>query len=218
MQQAALPMAQPKALKFIAQLISYIFHPIFIPIYVIAFLVFVHPDYFVGFSEKAKWQTLLISTINLTIFPLIAVGLLKALGFIDSILLHTQKDRIIPYMACGIFFFWAYTIFKKQPIYHPVMPSFVFGVFLASSAGLMANIYFKISMHALGVGGLLGIMGLLLFKHDTLLTWPFAAATLIAGMVCTARFIVSNHSQKDIYLGLLLGILCQVAASIVVGF
>jgi nitrate reductase NapE component len=218
MQQAIQNPSQPKALKFAAQFISYIFHPIFIPLYVIGFLVFVHPDYFVGISERGKWQTMVISTINLTIFPLIAVGLLKALGFIDSIFLHTQKDRIIPYMACGIFFFWAYTIFKKQPIYHPIMPSFVFGVFLASSAGLMANIYFKISMHALGVGGMLGIMGLMLFKHTTLLTWPVAAATLIAGLVCTARFIVSNHSQKDIYLGVLFGILCQVAASVVVGF
>jgi nitrate reductase NapE component len=218
MQQAIQNPSQPKALKFIAQIISYIFHPIFIPLYVIGFLVFVHPDYFIGISERGKWQTMVIATINLTIFPLIAVGLLKALGFIDSIFLHTQKDRIIPYMACGIFFFWAYTIFKKQPIYHPIMPSFVFGVFLASSAGLMANIYFKISMHALGVGGLLGIMGLMLFKHTTLLTWPVAAATLIAGLVCTARFIVSNHTQNDIYLGVLFGILCQVAASVVVGF
>ena len=86
-------------LKFVAQFISYVFHPIFIPIYVISFLVYLHPSYFTGFSERTKLQTILISSVNLVFFPLLSVLLLKAVGFIDSIFLHTRKDRIIPYMA-----------------------------------------------------------------------------------------------------------------------
>ena len=202
-------------LKWPASFLSYIFHPIFLPIYAVAFLLYVHPSYFSGFSASGKLQTLLITTINLVAFPLLTILLLKALGFVDSIFLRTRRDRIIPYMACGIFFFWAYTVFKKEGSYPPIMASFILGVFLAASAGLLANIYFKISMHALGVGGLLGLFFVLAYQNSMLMTWAVASALVIAGLVCTARLIVSNHTQKDIYTGLALGILSQIVAAAV---
>jgi hypothetical protein len=202
-----------KILNVVAQFISYIFHPIFIPIYAIAFLTFVHPSYFTGFADRFKWQTVFIATLNLVFFPLTTVLLLKAVGFIDSIFLKTRKDRIIPYMACGIFFFWTYTVFSKQTHYPPIMSIFVLGIFLASSAALLCNIYFKISMHAIGVGGLLGLAWLIMQDGTMLMTWPMALVLLIAGLVCTARLIISDHSQKEIYMGLLVGIVAQLCAN-----
>ena len=158
-------------------------------------------------------MTVVISSVNLVFFPLLSVALLKAVGFIDSIFLRTRKDRIIPYMACGIFFFWAYTVFNKQNIYPPILSSFILGIFLAASAALIANIYFKISMHAIGVGGLIGLCIVIANSQTMLMTWPLALALLIAGIVCTARLIVSDHTQRDIYLGLALGLLAQLIAS-----
>ncbi len=202
-------------LKWPAYFFSYIFHPVFVPIYAIAFFVYVHPSYFSGFSEKSKLQTVIISAINLVAFPLITVALLKAVGFIDSIFLRTRKDRIIPYMACGIFFFWAYTVFKKQEMYPPIMSTFILGVFLASSAALIANIYFKISMHAIGMGGWLGIFWVIAKENSMLITWPLALVLIIMGIVCTSRLLVSNHTQKDIYAGVAVGFACQLVASFV---
>ena len=203
------------ALKRAAVFFSYIFHPIFIPLYAIYFLVYVHPSYFSGFSDKAKLQTVIISSLNLIFFPLVSIALLKGLGFIDSVYLKTRKDRIIPYMACGIFFFWAYTVFKKQEMYPPVMATFIFGIFLASSAALLANIYFKVSMHAIGMGGWTGLFCLIAKENSMLMTWPLASVLLFTGIVCTARLLVSDHTQKDIYSGLLIGFLCQMAAAFI---
>ncbi len=202
-------------IKWPANLLSYLFHPLFVPLYVISFLVYIHPSFFSGFSAAAKKQTLAIVFLNLIFFPLVSVLLLKAVGFIDSIFLRTRKDRIIPYMACGIFFFWAYTVFHKQEIYPPIMASFVLGVFFASSVGLLANIYFKISMHAIGMGGLLGALALVIKSNTMLMTWPMALGILLTGLVCTARFVVSDHTEKEIYSGLLAGFLCQIAAGFV---
>ncbi|MEO7047044.1 MAG: hypothetical protein ABI091_17205 [Ferruginibacter sp.] len=208
--------AVPGFLKWPASFISYIFHPIFIPVYVIWFLVYVHPSFFSGFSDAEKKQVILIIIFNLVFFPLLSVFLLKAVGFIQSVFLRTQKDRIIPYMACGIFFFWGYTIFKEQELYPSIIASFIFGIFLASSAALIANIYFKISMHAIGVGGLVGIFLIVFGTNTMLMTWPIAGALLIAGLVCTARLIISDHSSKDIYAGLFVGLLSQIIASLVI--
>ena len=216
MQAATIPDSPGKtvpALRIPAMLLSYLFHPIFIPIYCIAFLVMVHPTYFSGFSMQQKKFTIVIASINLVFFPLMAILLLKAVGFIQSIFLHTQKDRIIPYMAYGIFSFWAYTVFKGQPIYPPIIASFILGIFLAGSGGLIANIYFKISMHALGAGGFTGLFLIISFGNSMAMIWPLALAICISGMVCTARMLLNSHTEKEIYTGFLLGILAQLVAA-----
>ena len=204
-------------LKALAMFFSYVFHPILIPMYAMWFIVFVHPSYSSGFSAGQKAQVLFITALNLVFFPLLSVLLLKAVGFIDSIFLKTRRDRIIPYMACGIFFFWGYTIFSKQPDVYPVIiSSFILGVFLASSGGLIANIYFKISMHAIGMGGLCGLFIIIANSNTMLMSWPLSLVILLSGIVCTARLLVSDHTQKDIYAGFFIGLLAQFAAALVV--
>lgn len=202
--------------KIFGYLFSYLFHPIFIPLYVTLFLLFVHPSAFAGFSFIEKKKTILIVALNLVFFPLISVGLLKAVGFIDSIFLRTQKDRIIPYIASGIFFFWAYTVFKEQPRFPLVLTSYVFGIFLASSAALLANIYFKISMHAIGMGGWLGIFCIICFSNSMLMTWPLAIVLCLTGLVCSARLLLNHHKPFDIYGGLVVGMASQIIAAYIV--
>ncbi len=203
-------------LKWPALLLSYVFHPIFIPVYVLLFIVYLHPSYFSGFSENTKIRTIFILLQNAVFYPLFCVLLLKGVGFIQSIFLRDQKDRIIPYIACGIFFFWTFTVFKENPEFPRIVPAFMLGVFLASSAALIANIYFKISMHAIGLGGMLGVFLVIASTFSMLMTWPLSLAILITGLVCTARLLVSDHSPKDIYSGLFLGILCQVIAAYII--
>ena len=205
----------PIFLKVSAHFFSYIFHPLLVPLYVVYFLVYIHPSYLSGFSQGEKMQVLLIVVLNAVFFPLISVLLLKGVGFIQSIFLHTQKDRIIPYIACGIFFFWTYHIFRQQTQYPLIFPSFFFGVLLSSSAALIANIYFKISMHAIGMGGLLGLFLVIMAYNTMLMTWPLCIALLITGIVCTSRLIISSHSPKEIYWGLFIGLICQLVAAVV---
>lgn len=208
---------QPLSIRIPAQFISYIFHPLFIPLYVIYFIVYIHPSYLSGYSSRQQFQLMMIIAINAVIFPLIAVLLLKGVGFIQSIYLHTQKDRIIPYIASGIFFFWTFQVCRNYPGVLPeIITSFMLGVFLTSSAALIANIYFKISMHAMGVGGMLGLFLIIMINNTMLMTWPLCIVLLITGLVCTSRLLLNNHIEKDIYAGLFLGIICQFIAAIVI--
>jgi len=202
------------ATTFIAKVISYVFHPLFIPLYVTYYLVFVNHAYFAGFGEKAKTWVMLRVLLNMVFFPLFTVMLLKALGFIDSIFLKNQRDRIVPYMASGVFFFWMYLVFRNQPEIPKILTSFTFGVFLASSIALIANVYFKISMHAVGCGGMLGLM-IVVLNHNVSAPFsvPFMIAVVITGIVCTSRLIVSDHTQRDIYMGLFFGFISQIIAA-----
>lgn len=203
-------------LRVTASMLSYIFHPIFIPLYAVWFIAYVHPSYLSGFSNGMRLRTVLIVAQNAVFYPLFCVLLLKGVGFISSIFLRTQKDRIIPYIASGIFFFWTFTVLKEQSMYPRILPSFMLGVFLASSAALIANIYFKISMHAIGVGGLVGLFIIITGTNTMLMTWPLSAALLITGLVCSARLLITDHTPKDIYMGLGIGLLSQFIAAYII--
>ncbi len=214
---AAVVGGQSSVVRFFAHFFSYIFHPLFIPFFCIAFLLALHPTYFSGFSDFDKYKLLLVTIVNTVLFPAVAILLMKGLGFIKSIFLHSSQDRIGPYLSAMIFYFWtAWVFFKFQPLPNLVLASFMTGVFLTTVAGLISNIYFKISMHAMGAGGLVGVFLIIMRDNSMLMTWPLSIALLIAGIVCTSRLIVSDHSPKEIYLGLLFGVLCQFAAAIVI--
>lgn len=203
-------------LKGMAHIFSFLFHPLFIPFYLAYFLIYVHPYLFVGFSAEQKIQTLFILGLNVLFFPLLSVLLLKRVGFIESLMLRTQKDRIIPYIACGIFFFWTYTVFKQQPRYPLALTAYLLGLFLASSVALLANIYIKVSMHAIGLGGWIGLFLYLMKSNSMLMTWPIALLLLITGLTCSFRLFLKSHRPIDIYVGLLIGLGCQLVALVVI--
>ena len=204
---------QPAFFRFFAQMLSYVFHPLFLPFYVCWFLAYMHPSYFTGFSAAGKVRVLLMVSLNAIFFPLITVLLLKALGFLESFLAPTQKDRILLYISSMTFFFWAQYSLREQPEIPRILVAFMFGVFISSAAALMANIYFKISMHGIGMGGFVGIAFVIMQQNTMLMTWPLSITLLIAGLVCTARLICSDHTQKEIYSGLLVGFICQIVGA-----
>ncbi|MES2430129.1 MAG: hypothetical protein V4556_04275 [Bacteroidota bacterium] len=196
-------------IKFFAHFFSYIFHPLFIPLYIYWFLAFIHPTYFSGFGDLAKKKLMLSIVLNAVFFPAITVLLLKGLGFIESIYLRTQKDRIIPYIASMTFFFWTQYMLREQHYIPRILVAFMFGVFISSAAALIANIYYKISMHAIGMGGVVGLFIVIMNQNSMLMTIPLSIALLICGIVCTSRLLISNHTQKEIYVGLIVGLISQ---------
>jgi hypothetical protein len=204
----------PALLRIIAHLFSYIFHPLFVPVIATWYLAFIHQGYFTGIAPREKLFIVIRVGYNTIFYPALTVLLLKGIGFIDSIFLKTQRERIIPYVAANIFYFWMYLVFRNQPDVPFILTGFIFGIFLSSSVALLANIYFKISMHALGLGALSGLMLLIIysgFSYNIFL--PAMLVFLITGFVGTSRMIVSNHMPVDIYAGIFFGIICQIIAA-----
>lgn len=193
-----------------ARLISYLFHPLFIPIYVIAFLV-----YEIGaFPDRDDWGKKLVIIqflVSYTLLPLITILLMKALGFVQSVQLNTQRDRILPYVVCEVFYFWAWYV-SNNLNYPRLVTMFALAVFLACSLGLILNSYLKISMHGIAIGTLCVFMLLAGTMVSVNLGFFIAIAFLIAGLTCTARLIDSNHSTAEIYVGVFTGGLMQLVS------
>ena len=61
-------------------------------------------------------------------------------------------------------------------------------------------------------GGALTSVILFSFYYQLPMGVPIAVTTLLTGIVCTSRFIASDHTTKEIYIGLLVGSICQIGA------
>jgi len=204
---------QPGAVRFIAKIISYIFHPVFIPVYVAWFLINIQPYLFASFTEWRKTTTMIQFLVMYSFFPLVTTFLLKGLGFISSIHLKTQRDRIIPYVICMIYYFWVWYVLYKQPEYPQAIVQFSLAIFIASIGGLLANNYIKVSMHAISVGVLSIFMMTLALSQEINFGVYVSITLLITGLVCTSRFIASDHTQQEVYIGLLIGMASQSIAN-----
>ena len=203
---------QPKIVKYIAHLLSYVFHPLFIPTYFFLYLMQVLPFEFVGITD---WQLKmrLFSVAWLTaFFPAFAVFLLWRLKLSDSIFLRTQKERIIPYVIVMFFYWWMYYLsrnFTDQPI---ALKFFFFGVFISSSAGLIVNNYMKVSLHAMAISALMMAVILVSFYYPIdNISWVLLTIFL-AGVVVSARMVVSDHTNNELIVGFVIGIVTQLMA------
>ena len=203
---------QPAGVKFVAKIISYVFHPIFIPVYVVWFLLYVHPFLFAGFTPWLKTTSMLMAVLTFTFFPIVTVLLLKGLKFIDTIYLHTQKDRVIPIIACMIWYFWLWYVWEnfgetKNAIDMPQEAiQFALAAFISTIISLMINIKIKVSLHAISTGVMLTLFILMAFSQELNFGIWLSIAFIITGVVCTARFLVSDHTQQEVYIGLAVGI------------
>ena len=194
-------------IRFLANFFSFIFHPLLISSYVMGFLIFFHPAVFTGFENRTKGFRFLSVVLFTFFFPSFSVFIGWRLKLIRSIYLPTARDRIIPYVITMFFYWWTWNVFKNLPDSPVVTVQFTLGAFLAICGAWMCNIFFRISMHAVAAGGLL--MFFLLFAfHDSYGPGLYlSVAILVAGIICSARLIVSDHTPRDLYAGFVVGLL-----------
>jgi hypothetical protein len=203
---------QTLPVRIVARVISYLFHPLFIPVYLFLLLLRGNGYLFASFSDLGKLMLLGTFVIMYIMFPLLSVLLLKALGFISSIHLKTQRDRVIPYVVCMIWYWWIWYVMNNRPEVPRECVILSLAIFLASIGGLMANISMKVSMHAIAAGVMAAFVMLLGFLQDLNFGFYISGSIFLSGAICTARFIDSDHTPREIYFGLFIGIVTLLLA------
>ena len=195
-------------IKTISGILSYLFHPLLIPTYIIALIQYANPFMFhgIGFSNISLVFPVLLFTF---IYPLIAILLLKKLDFIDSIKMPDSKQRIIPLIISIVLYVWMYLIFKSKNF--PVIAKvFMLGVVISLLLSFVINVFHKLSLHMVGISGALTIIMLLLMISETDMSYYFLAVILLTGAVATARLYLNAHTMKEVYTGFLVGMFGQV--------
>lgn len=199
-------------MKFLANLISFLAHPIFLLSGMI--FLFMAKDYIMLEEEIAQvfGNIVLICT---TIIPLIAIVVLKKMGIISSLRIPLAQERKLPYIITFSAYFFLSMLFNDTR----VIPQEITHIFKASSLSIAVLLlllkYTKSSAHTAAWGGVVGALLMLMWKYDypvyTLFTWSI----LFTGLVMWSRLYLSAHTQKQVYEGLGIGFFSQVVVFLV---
>ena len=207
-----LPPSFPQWVKRAAQVISIVLHPLFVPLIGAWLIAETHYYDFAGFQPKNYIQFYGAIAANAVLLPAFTVFFLKKLHFISSYQMRQKSDRIIPYIAVMTFYFWTYMVFKRQLMMPDVVKAFLLGNFIAVILAFLSNIRMKTSMHATGMGGLLGLVFCFMETPYVAVFLPLVVVLFAAGLVTTCRMILGAHSYREIYMGAAFGVFAQLLA------
>ena len=91
--------------KRIAQVISVVFYPLFVPTYAFAILLTM-PAYFSSvMTAEAKWMVIGLIFITTCLLPTILFYLMIRTGIVTTTWLSKREDRTLPYIVSIIFFY-----------------------------------------------------------------------------------------------------------------
>jgi hypothetical protein len=153
----------------------------------------------------AKLRLLLIVFVLTCVLPLSVVLMLKYWRLITTMQMYERKERNLPFVVMIIFNSFLYFLLKNIQI-SPVFKYFTLGAALLIVIAFIVNLKWKISIHMMAIGGLLGmVLGLTLLS---IINNPiyFLGVVFCAGLTGFARLKLNAHNQAQVYTGLLSGI------------
>jgi hypothetical protein len=186
-----------------AKIISIIFHPLLMPVYGMV-IIFFAPTLFGYLPFNVKKLLLLIILVNNVLLPLSLMPFFIHRKIISSWALNERKERNIPLIITALLYGTTSYIIFKFPI--PLfLKSFIFATAILSVLVILINLFWKISLHSVGAGALIGLVFLLSLKMLTPLDWYLISAIIIAGLILSSRLRLNHHSPTQVWIGLLTG-------------
>jgi hypothetical protein len=190
--------------KRVAQVISGIFFPLFVPTYAYAILLTI-PAYFSALMPvHAKWMIIGLVFLTTCILPTIFIIAMIKTGMVTSKYLSKREDRTMPYIVSAIFFYLTFYLLRELQI-SPVYYFFMIGATLLIIVVMGINFFWKISSHMASIGGLAGMMMGISYFLGTFYFALIALTILMAGITGFARLKLEEHTQAQVYTGFLLG-------------
>lgn len=192
--------------KRLANLISYVFHPLLMATGLVAILYYFAPSVIQPISEASIIPILLMVFILTYIIPLISIGMLKLTSSISSFKLSNRKERLMPFFFVTIYYALTTYLFANKV----VLGRTLIIIFLAITAIIflvaVITIFYKISAHSAGAWGLVGFLLGLYFKYpDNHLYYPIMAFIVLAGIINSSRLYLNEHDLEETFWGSILG-------------
>lgn len=200
-------------LRLIARTISLIFHPLLILTYMLVFLIWANPYVFGGGGYSKNFLLILYVLLYTFAMPALCLLMMRLTGLVNSLELPERQDRCIPFIAAGVFYCWLSVNAYHTSMYPKFFTAFVIGSTISLFLAFFINLFQKISIHTVGMGGLVAMVLITLLYHSyENIQIYLLASILLAGVVGTARLILKAHSAREVYSGYFWGFLGQLLA------
>ncbi len=191
-----------------ARLLSFVFRPYYMPtVGFVALFTFTYLRVLPLFYKLTMVAMVYVFTVLL---PRLCIYVYRKLNGWAPVQLRLRERRAIPY----ILFILSY-IACLQLMFRLHMSRCMYGIIVSAmliqTVCVVVNVWWKISMHSAGAGGIIG--ALLAYSELFMFNpvWWLCATILISGVVGTARMLLRQHSLAQVVAGTLVGVACGFA-------
>jgi len=193
-----------KALLWGARALSSIFRPQYFPL--VGFLALFLFTYLSLLPLSFKALIMIIVLMGTLLLPRLTIRIWRQTNGLKLHHLRLREHRSFPYLV--FLLFYAFTLHFLARFH---LPFYMGGILVSSlmiqAACLLINIWWKVSVHSAGAGGIIGavVAFSLLFNFNPV--WWLSLCILIAGLVGSSRMLLRQHTLWQVLAGTFLGII-----------
>lgn len=188
-----------------ARIMSILFTPFYLPLVgLVALFLFSYMSLLPLAYKLPMLLTVYISTI---LMPSLLIHLYRKFQGWTSKELGRKERRVVPYLISILCYFGCFFLMEYRNTPRVISIILVAALVIQMVCALI-NVWWKISTHTAGIGGLAGglVVYSIAFSFNPI--WWLAFVILLAGMVGTARMILRQHTLAQVVTGFLVGVVC----------
>ncbi len=202
-------------MKFFSGFISWLFIPLVMPVLALLFAMYVPAEldytsfnslYFL--DSQSKFYFLYSFTVFGLVAPGVSILILKTARVVKTIGLESSNERFVPLFLTAAYSTMLLVLLmnlqKEVLISKHFIGLAIAGISMSVLYGII-NYWTKISLHAGGVGMLVGFALAYSFEQSLLTLWPLYGVVLLAGLILMARIYLGKHTPQQAYLGFVIG-------------
>ena len=194
-----------KPLLLGARAFSSIFRPQFFPL--VGFLVLFICTYLSLLPLYFKATILLFVALGTLVLPRMTIRAWRKMNGLKLHHLRFRENRYFPYLINILFY--AFTLYLISRFH---LPHYMGGILVAALmiqiSCAFVNLWWKISTHCAGAGGVIGALVAFSFIFYFNPLWWLSLCIFISGLVGSSRLLLRQHDLWQVIAGTLLGIIC----------
>jgi hypothetical protein len=194
-------------LRKLLPLFSYIFHPVFIPVYATLYYLFLNRY---NFGNQEKYFVLSQIAIITVLIPILFFFILRYSGKIGSIMAPALSERKLPLLIqCFLLIFLVRNSITVE--HYTELHFFLLGALFSTLITLfLLFVKTKASLHMIGISALTLFVFGLTFHYQTQNIALIVFLILMNGFVASSRLVMKAHTSIELIIGILLGSIPQI--------
>ena len=188
-----------------SQVLSLLFSPFYAPLW--AFVWLFSFSRFQIMTWSYRLYILAVVFLFTILVPRLTINLFRRLNQWTHWQLGHRRHRHMPYVLTLLSYATCLAIFLQSQT-NMFFCGIIMAAIVAQLLCSVINLWWKISTHMVGMGGLVGMV--LAFSYTFFFnpTWLLCGLLILSGMLGTSRMVLRQHSLSQVLVGFLLGFCC----------
>ena len=192
----------------LAQIISVVGHPLFMPLYAVGLIFRFNPHISLQVPNVLQQLVFGVLIIFTLVLPSITGFVLKKLGVIRSVYMKTAEERKWPFLFTLLWYYLGFELLTEMALPLSLYLLMIGAISVILVAHLI-TLRWKISVHMIGIGGVIGAMVGISYRFQYDHFYLIIVLVFVAGLIGFSRLKTQSHNYRQVYAGFFLGFIVE---------